>query len=221
MARLNIYTRFNLSMLACAGALLFGLALLVFTPASAQTTCAMVRCGSGTTCVDTPQGAVCQMPAPRPAITCANVRCAGTCTDTSAGPVCGPPPPPQPEPLTLSCANVLCSQGMRCVETRSGPQCVSQGTYPPKSHPGYDWKNQSHTHEHTHPHGGHDHNGDHDHGDQGHNNGQMCPMVYQPVCAEKIVQCVRAPCPPEKRTFGNSCEAARDGYTVKRQGVCN
>lgn len=33
----------------------------------------------------------------------------------------------------------------------------------------------------------------------------MCTMEYMPVCAEVAVQCVRAPCPPIKETFGNRC----------------
>lgn len=267
MKRLNIYTRFNLSIMAFVAAGLFGMALMVSSPVSATTTCAMVRCGSGTTCVETPSGAVCQMNTPAPAITCANVRCAGTCTDTTAGPVCGPRPDPTP---TLSCANVLCQSGI-CVETRSGPQCVSDGVLPPKSHPpkwypNKKWKKRRHKHKgrvcyesHWQPwganHNGSDHTG---HGHDGHNNnghhhngeahphphphpyppkplppkpmptkptpgdsGMMCPMVYQPVCAEKIVQCVKAPCPPLRKTFGNSCEAQRDGYTVMRKGQCH
>lgn len=268
MKRLNIYTRFNLSIMAFVAAGLFGMALMVSTPASATTTCAMVRCSSGTTCVETPQGATCQMntppsTTPMPSISCANVRCAGTCTDTAAGPVCGPRP--DLNPPTLSCANVLCQSGT-CVETRSGPQCVSDGVLPPKSHPPKwhsrkKWKKRRHKHKgrvcyesHWQPweptHNGHgsdghshDNNGHHSNGEahpHPHNyppkplppkpmppqtrpgdNNQMCPMVYQPVCAEKVVQCVKAPCPPVRQTFNNSCEAQRDGYTVMRKGQCH
>lgn len=33
----------------------------------------------------------------------------------------------------------------------------------------------------------------------------MCTMEYAPVCAEVQVQCIKAPCPPIKQTFGNKC----------------
>lgn len=34
---------------------------------------------------------------------------------------------------------------------------------------------------------------------------QACTMEYAPVCGERDVVCVRAPCPPVKETFGNTC----------------
>lgn len=34
----------------------------------------------------------------------------------------------------------------------------------------------------------------------------MCTMDYTPVCAEVQVQCIKAPCPPIKETFGNTCQ---------------
>jgi hypothetical protein len=33
----------------------------------------------------------------------------------------------------------------------------------------------------------------------------MCTMDYRPVCGEVQVQCIKAPCPPIKQTFGNQC----------------
>ena len=33
----------------------------------------------------------------------------------------------------------------------------------------------------------------------------MCTMEYAPICAEVQVQCIKAPCPPIKQTFGNKC----------------
>lgn len=206
--------------------------------------CANVRCPSGTICAETTAGLICEMQDTSPTITCANVRCAGTCTDTATGPVCGSVPDFTAPPL--SCASVTCTKGMGCEETPSGPLCVSKGALPPKLPPIKDWKKRRHTHNgrvcysshwqpwspsynqgstgthshpHTHPHGGHDHHDDGHH--NGNDNPQMCPMVYQPVCAEKVVQCVKAPCPSQKRTFGNACEATRDGYTVVHDGVCN
>lgn len=35
----------------------------------------------------------------------------------------------------------------------------------------------------------------------------VCTMQYAPVCGEVQVQCIKAPCPPIKQTFGNSCMA--------------
>ena len=34
----------------------------------------------------------------------------------------------------------------------------------------------------------------------------MCTLEYAPVCAEVQVQCIKAPCPPIKETFGNKCQ---------------
>lgn len=33
----------------------------------------------------------------------------------------------------------------------------------------------------------------------------VCTMQYEPVCAEVQVQCIKAPCPAIKETFGNKC----------------
>jgi len=32
-----------------------------------------------------------------------------------------------------------------------------------------------------------------------------CTMDYNPVCGEKVVQCIKAPCVPIKKTYGNKC----------------
>jgi len=32
-----------------------------------------------------------------------------------------------------------------------------------------------------------------------------CTMDYNPVCADVQVECIKAPCPPIKQTFGNRC----------------
>ena len=42
----------------------------------------------------------------------------------------------------------------------------------------------------------------------------MCTMQYEPVCAEKEVQCVTAPCNPIRQTYGNACMAAADQAKV-------
>lgn len=49
----------------------------------------------------------------------------------------------------------------------------------------------------------------------------MCTMQYEPVCAEKQVQCVKAPCDPIKQTYGNSCMAAADQAKVVAQWACD
>lgn len=36
-------------------------------------------------------------------------------------------------------------------------------------------------------------------------NAVVCTMEYAPVCAEVQVQCIKAPCPAIKETFGNKC----------------
>jgi hypothetical protein len=38
----------------------------------------------------------------------------------------------------------------------------------------------------------------------------FCIQVYQPVCAEVQIQCIRAPCYPIKETFSSSCEACKN-----------
>lgn len=50
--------------------------------------------------------------------------------------------------------------------------------------------------------------------------GVMCTMQYQPVCAAKQVQCIKAPCYPVYQTYGNSCTAGADNATVIHEGEC-
>jgi len=38
-------------------------------------------------------------------------------------------------------------------------------------------------------------------------NADVCPMIYDPVCAKVNVQCVKAPCNPVYENFSNSCVA--------------
>lgn len=51
---------------------------------------------------------------------------------------------------------------------------------------------------------------------------QACTMEYAPVCGERDVVCVRAPCPPVQETFGNRCSLeaahARFLYTGECRG---
>ncbi len=49
----------------------------------------------------------------------------------------------------------------------------------------------------------------------------MCTMQYQPVCAEVVVQCIQAPCPAIKETFGNACMMnANKNATYLYDGEC-
>ena len=45
-------------------------------------------------------------------------------------------------------------------------------------------------------------------------------MEYAPVCAEKQVQCARAPCPPILKTYSNACFALSDGAKIIYSGEC-
>ncbi len=49
----------------------------------------------------------------------------------------------------------------------------------------------------------------------------MCTMEYAPVCGEVEVQCIKAPCPPLKQTFGNSCIANAQWAKNITQGECS
>lgn len=199
-------------------------------------------------------------------VSCANVRCAGTCIDTPAGPQCV---------QRQTCASTLCAVGNQCVESAQGPQCVpttplSQPNVQPQYEQGYTvWPQHYHrsypsyrrnsygfrrgythrqrAHRHHYPvyrpyNYGYGHygyrpsyqpyqplpsprvdppvaspgNGP----GNGSGNGMGCPMNYDPVCAQKQVQCVRAPCPPVKQTFGNACQATVEDYTVIYKGTC-
>jgi hypothetical protein len=48
----------------------------------------------------------------------------------------------------------------------------------------------------------------------------MCYDLYKPVCGEKTVYCIKAPCPPIKETYPNDCYAKRDGAANIVEGVC-
>lgn len=48
----------------------------------------------------------------------------------------------------------------------------------------------------------------------------VCTKEYIPVCGEKQVQCVKAPCDPIKTTYGNRCESNAAGATYLYDGVC-
>lgn len=48
-----------------------------------------------------------------------------------------------------------------------------------------------------------------------------CAEIYQPVCGEIQVQCIKAPCPPIKETFSNKCFAEMRGATNIIEGECS
>lgn len=48
----------------------------------------------------------------------------------------------------------------------------------------------------------------------------MCTMEYSPVCAEKQVQCIKAPCFPIKQTYWNSCMAKWDNAKILYNWEC-
>lgn len=47
-----------------------------------------------------------------------------------------------------------------------------------------------------------------------------CTMEYRPVCGEKQVQCITAPCNPVQQTYGNACSAKAAGAKVVYEGEC-
>lgn len=173
-------------------------------------------------------------PLPPQTISCANVRCAGTCTDTPAGPVCGP---------RLSCANTLCAQGNQCIETQNGPQCVPHTQHEPR----YYWADYRYrpyrqrpwrrywrqnwqppayrpayrpTYRYQTPWHGWGQYQPPRYQPAPPSEGTACPMVYDPVCGQKIVQCFQAPCPPLQKTFSNACMARAEGFGVLSKGEC-
>jgi hypothetical protein len=50
---------------------------------------------------------------------------------------------------------------------------------------------------------------------------KICTADYKPVCGEITVQCIKAPCPAIKETFGNACMMS-ENKNVKflYNGVC-
>lgn len=136
-------------------------------------------------------------------LSCANMLCAGQCLDTSAGPICTPH-------SSETCASTLCAHSNVCVETTHGPTCVT------KTHTKAPWWS-GHWQQQDQPAVKSDQRPIISMPAQ---EQISCPMVYEPVCAEQIVQCVTLPCNPVRQTFGNACEASRDDFTVIHQGIC-
>lgn len=184
--------------------------------AAAQATCANVRCASGT-CIDTPAGPTCTQ-----ALTCASTLCevGSRCEERSTGPVCVPnvstpayghhPRPKVKQPYFRPDRYVKHPYVKRpyyqptptpnkCRTYRDSYRGYSyyrrdcQARPPVNNPPVYSPPNPR---------------------------PRICTKEYRPVCAEKTVQCFRAPCPSVKQTFGNACMAQAEGYNVIRQGTC-
>ncbi len=53
-----------------------------------------------------------------------------------------------------------------------------------------------------------------DHGEK------VCTEEYKPVCGELKVQCIKAPCNPIQKTYGNKCSQEQSGATLLHEGRC-
>ena len=188
---------------------------------SSHLSCANVRCSHGTQCIETLTGPICQ----HRILSCANVLCerGNQCMETISGPQCVPYQPTypvNPNPSQQSCAyggyyrygRLICNP----VPEWRGPYQQGWGHYypnyprpmprpipTPRPLPRPPW----------HPHGP-------DIVRPKDPEPRYCTMEYDPVCAEKPVVCVRAPCPAERRTFSNSCQANAAEYTILYRGAC-
>ncbi len=47
-----------------------------------------------------------------------------------------------------------------------------------------------------------------------------CPEIYQPVCGAYQVQCIKAPCYPQYKTYSNSCFLNADKAEMVHEGEC-
>ena len=202
------------------------------------TSCANVRCGYGMSCIETPGGPVCQ----QQTVSCANVLCAqgNQCVETSSGPQCVPAQPSYPS--YPSYPNQPSYPSQPTYPTYPQQSCAYGGfyqygqlvCYPPpawRSPYQYGWGHYYNPQPAPAPqpvpvpkptpapnrpnwhHWGRDHVKPAP--DPGY-----CTMEYDPVCAEKPVVCVQAPCLPQRRTFSNSCRAKLEEYTVLYKGEC-
>lgn len=221
---------------AFAGLVVLALSLMSAVAASAQeATCANVRCASGS-CIDTPGGPVCQTNR----LTCASALCVQgtTCVETPRGPTCKAntgqlytPRPyihPQPHPYPYMRPHVQHPQGGNHQSCRSmRTSRYGQNLHRRSCEPIRQYVPHRPCTQPTHPYGSGISSGH----SSSHANpcpvpqpvpnpGRLCPQIYAPVCAQRQVQCVRAPCPPVTQTFGNSCEAANAGYQVIHNGPC-
>ncbi|MBU2566735.1 hypothetical protein KKG46_04210, partial [Patescibacteria group bacterium] len=52
-------------------------------------------------------------------------------------------------------------------------------------------------------------------------NADVCIEIYQPVCGQVQVECIKAPCDPIKQTFSNSCKACQNPRVLSyTEGEC-
>ncbi len=193
-------------------------------------TCANVRCGSGSVCIETPSGPTCEANYSGPS--CASTLCqvGNQCVETSTGPQCVPnssPPgyhnPPSSYPSYPGYQPQSCAYGgyyhygqLICNPAPAwrNPYQYGWGYYnaPPVYRPPVYTPPTYRRRAPWDP------------------NGpeivlppqepRVCTMEYDPVCAEKPVVCVRSPCPPARQTFSNACHARADNYTILYKGQC-
>lgn len=198
-------------------AALIAIGFLLFAGSLAQAappTCANIRCSDGS-CIETPEGPVCTSNR----LTCASTLCerGNTCVETTSGPQCVTNTRPSPHPNYTPWPHYVPRPSYHHYGWQPRPYYHSPYNYwTPRPyyrpHWGYGWHQPSppiiqppiveppHSGPVPEP--------------------QGCFAIYKPVCAQKQVQCVRAPCPPIQRTFGNACEAAREGFSVIHRGTC-
>lgn len=189
-------------------------------PYQSNITCANVRCAGGT-CLDTPSGPVCQ-----PTLTCANTLCAkgSVCRETATGPTCVPkkrPPVTTPNygkpsaPGSNACYTVRdYYMGQSFYKTVCPSDRVKKRRYKKRRY----YRNHDHYYNRRHVHNQYCPPGHLNPVDP--NPGGVCAQIYAPVCGQKRVQCVKAPCLPVTQTFSNACEARNAGYSVIKQGTC-
>ncbi|MDB4984315.1 MAG: hypothetical protein JWM20_494 [Patescibacteria group bacterium] len=48
----------------------------------------------------------------------------------------------------------------------------------------------------------------------------ICTAIYQPVCGQKTIYCIKAPCDPIQRTYANNCMLGADNATFLYSGEC-
>lgn len=208
----------------------FTLTLIWMSSASATKpsySCANVRCGYGNSCVETPSGPTCQAQT----LSCANMLCAqgSICKEFASGPQCvaqSSPPgyyiPNPPRPYNPSYyQDQSCAYGgyynygrLICNPAPTWRQPYQDGWRQYVPPPGY-YAPPTYRPRPIRPRPGVP-----EVIEPAPPNAPICPMIYAPVCAEKPVVCIKAPCYPIRKTFSNSCVAKSENYTILYKGVC-
>lgn len=195
---------------------IFGLIGAAKPAYASSLTCANVRCATGS-CVDTPGGPLCG----QPQVTCANMLCVQgtTCEMQSSGPKCVPVGSDYVHPRHCKWGEIFVNGQTKCRKNPYRKQLRK-------------WKKRN-QHFINHHHVG-DYCRHWSHDNRRHwerrdprpeptpvpTEPRMCPMYYDPICGEKPVQCFKAPCHTQKKTFGNSCQMQYTGYRFLHRGVC-